>query len=198
MKAYYNQQKISSGLQNFFTKFFSLSKPHLKLISFIITGIICAESVVTSDISRKLKDDFSLVNLESIERRFRRFFLSFSAIAYTFFESFIRFVISKFSADHLDRVHISFDHMFCKDKFTILLFSLRIGKQGIPIWFRCFKGKHNPQAYSLSLIKQGISFCANLFLPKNYHIIFLADRWFPHVDILSHIQSLRLFLLYSC
>jgi len=24
-------------------------------------------------------------------------------------------------------------HMFCKDKFTILLFSLRIGKQGISL-----------------------------------------------------------------
>ena len=68
---------------------------------------------------------------------------------------------------------------------------------GIPIWFRCFKGLHNPHAYSLDLIKQGISFCHNLFSKKNYHIIFLADRWFPHVDILSHIQSLRLLLLHS-
>ncbi|MCI9040195.1 MAG: hypothetical protein HFJ29_10225 [Clostridia bacterium] len=64
MKAYYNQPKIASNLQNFF-KNFSLSKPHLKLIVFIITGMICAESVVTSDISRKLKDDFSLVSLSS-------------------------------------------------------------------------------------------------------------------------------------
>lgn len=199
MKAYYNQQKISSSLQHFFTKFFSLSKPHLKLISFIITGMICAESVVTSDISRKLKDDFSLVYLASIERRFRRFFNSFSSIAYSFFEAFIQYIISKFCVKHSGKyIHISFDHMFCKDKFTILLFSLRIGKQGIPIWFRCFKGKHNPHAYSLSLIIQGISFCSNLFLDRGYHIIFLADRWFPHTDILSHIHSLRLFLLYSC
>lgn len=116
MKAYYNQQKISSGLQNFFTKFFSLSKPHLKLISFIITGIICAESVVTSDISRKLKDDFSLVNLGSIERRFRRFFLSFSAIAYTFFESFIRFleinlaIILKSVLQEKEKASLHFDY----------------------------------------------------------------------------------------
>ena len=130
MKAYYNQQKILSSLQHFFIKFFSLSKPHLKLISCIITGMIFAESVVTSDFSRKLKDDFSLVYLASIERRFRRFFNSFSFFAYSFFEAFIKLIISKFSTKHSDNIiNISFDHMFCKDKFTILLFSLRIGKQ---------------------------------------------------------------------
>lgn len=198
MKAYYNQQNISSSFQKFFSKNFSLSKPQLKILSFIITAMISAESVVTSDISRKLKDDFSLVFLESIERRIRRFFNSFSSIAYSFFEAFIKYIISYFYVKHSNKVvHISFDHMFCKNKFTILLFSLRIGKQGIPIWFRCFKGLHNPDAYSLSLINQAISFCANLFLNKNYHIVFLADRWFPHVEILSHIQNLRLFLLHT-
>lgn len=96
MKASYNQQKISSSLQHFFTSFFSLSKPLIKSISFILTGMICAESVVTSDISRKLKDGFSLVQLESTQRRFRRFFHSFSSIAYSFFESFIKHIISRF------------------------------------------------------------------------------------------------------
>ena len=53
--------------------------------------------------------------------------------------------------------------MFCKDKFTVLLFALRIGKQGIPLWFRCFKGKKDPDAFKSDLIKEGISYCANLF-----------------------------------
>ena len=130
MKEYYNQEKISSSLMKFFQKIFNLSKPHLKNIAFIIAGMVSAESVVTSDISRKLKDDFSTVLLESVERRFRRFFNSFSSIAYLFFDAVIVHVISKFCVKHSDnKVHISFDHMFCKDKFTILLFSLRIGKQ---------------------------------------------------------------------
>ena len=130
MKRYYNQEKIASNLRNFFRKF-SLSKPHLKSLSYIIIGMISAESVVTSDISRKLKDDFSLIKLESIERRFRRFFKSFSSLAYSFYELFISHVISRFCKLHhsSSNIHISFDHMFCKDKFTILLFSLRIGKQ---------------------------------------------------------------------
>lgn len=194
MQVYYSQDKIASSLRKFFRKFSLLSKPHLKIITYIITGMISAESVVSSDISRKLKDVFSNVFLESTERRFRRFFLSFSSLAYSFFELFITHIISNFRVKHPDKnVHISFDHMFCKDKFTILLFSLRIGKQGIPIWFRCFKGKHNPNAYQLDLIKQGISFCSNLFSGKGYHVIFLADRWFTIVDILSFIQDLGCF-----
>ena len=193
MKSYYNQEKIASSLRDFFIKISSISKPHLKSISYIIIGMISAESVVTSDLSRKLKDDFSSILLESIERRFRRFFNSFSSLAYSFYDSFISYIVSKFSVKHSNTVHISFDHMFCKNKFTILLFSLRIGKQGIPIWFRCFKGLHNPDAYNLSIIKDGISFCASLFPPKNFHVVFLADRWFPHIDILSHIQSIGCF-----
>lgn len=194
MKVYYTQDKISSYFFHFFSSLSALSKPHLKLISFLITGMISAESVVSSDIARNLKGSFSLLALESIERRFRRFFKSFYPFAYSFYHAFISFVISKFSVKHSDKnIHISFDHMFCKNKFTILLFSLRIGKQGIPLWFRCFKGKYNPDAFSTHLINQGISYCANLFANKNYHIIFLADRWFSNTKILSHIQSINCF-----
>lgn len=64
---------------------------------------------------------------------------------------------------------------------------------GIPLWFRCFKSKHNSKAFSFKLINDGISFCYNLFKEKDYHVIFLADRWFPHVDILSHIESIGAF-----
>lgn len=69
MKSYYNQEKIASSFYKFFSKF-SLSKPHLKSLCYAIIGMIVAESVVTSDFSRKLKDSFSLIYLESIERRF--------------------------------------------------------------------------------------------------------------------------------
>ena len=66
------------------------------------------------------------------------------------------------------------------------------GKQGVPLWFRCFKGKHNPDSYKSDLIKEGILFCKNLF-PDDYHVLFLADRWFPHVEILSCIQNIGAF-----
>lgn len=85
-KYYYNQHIISSNFQKFF-KNFSISLPNLKSLSFFITGLLSAESVVTADVSRKLKDDFSLIQLESVERRFRRFFKSFSYFAYSFYNS---------------------------------------------------------------------------------------------------------------
>lgn len=130
MKAYYNQEKIASSLRNFFKNIFCISKPLLKSLSYIIIGMISAESVVSADIARKLKDEFSLVHIESVERRFRRFFNSFSSIAYPFYDAFIMAIISKFTVKHSDKkIHFSFDHMYCKNKFTILLFSLRIGKQ---------------------------------------------------------------------
>lgn len=199
MKFYYTQEKIASSLRIFFSNF-SISKPHLKSLSYIIIGMISAESVVTSDISRKLKDDFSSILLESVERRFRRFFKSFSEFAYSFFESFISYVISHFCGTHFAIVIFIFLLTICFVRINLpFFFSLFVlVSSGIPIWFRCFKGKHNHDSYSLDLIKQGISFTCNLFANKNYHIIYLADRWFPHVEILSHIQSLRLFLLCSC
>ena len=194
MKLYYNQDKIATNFKKFFINIFPLFKPLLNSLVFLITGMLSAESVVSSDIVRKLKDHFSSIASESAERHFRRFFRSFSSFAYSFFEVFISFIISRFTCKHSDnKIFISLDHMFCKNKFTILLFSLRIGRQGIPICFRCFKGKHNSYAYSIDLIKQGISFSANLFKDKHYHICFLADRWFPIIDILQHIQDIGCF-----
>ena len=80
--------------------------------------------------------------------------------------------------------------MYCRDKFTIFLLSLRIGKQGIPLWFRCFKGIDNPDAFRLSLINQGISYVHSLFNNKKCNLIFLADRWFNFREIMQHIDSL--------
>lgn len=80
--------------------------------------------------------------------------------------------------------------MFCKSSFTVFLLSLRIGKQGIPLFFRCFPGNNSPEAFSLSLIKEGISYVHNLFSNKNCKLIFLADRWFNFREILEHINSL--------
>ena len=67
-----------------------------------------------------------------------------------------------------------------------------LASSGIPLWFRCFKGKNNSDAYDLDLIKEGISFCKNLF-SNNSHIIFLADRWFGNVELLSFIQDIGAF-----
>ena len=55
-KLYNTQSNIARDLANFF-KFVdpNISKPHLKLIPYIILGMIHSESVVTTDIVKNLK-----------------------------------------------------------------------------------------------------------------------------------------------
>lgn len=62
---------------------------------------------------------------------------------------------------------------------------------GIPIWFRCFKGKNPADALKTSLITDGISYVKNLFRDKNCNIIFLADRWFSNCKIMKYIDSIE-------
>ena len=78
--------------------------------------------------------------------------------------------------------------MFSHDNFTIFMLSMRIGKQGIPLWF-CFKGKNNSDAFKLNVINGGISYASNLFKGK-FDLIFLADRWFNSTKLTEHINSL--------
>ena len=129
VKLYNIQSNIASDLAKFF-KFVSpnISKPHLKLIPFIILGMIQSESVVTTDIVKKLKGDFSWVNPFSTVRRLERFFNNPKFDIYSFWENIIKYVISNYKLKNKN-VYISFDHMFCRDSFTIFLVSLRIGKQ---------------------------------------------------------------------
>ena len=199
MKKLYNtQSNLASDLAKFFKNIFpTISKPHLKIIPFIILGMIQSESVVTTDIVKKLKGDFSLVSPFSTVRRLERFFYNPNFDIYSFWDSIISFVISNYKLKN-NNVYISFDHMFCRNSFTIFLISLRIGKQGIPLWFRCFKGNNDPDAFSLDLIKSGISFVHNLFQHhKNCNLIFLADRWFnfrelmQYIDDIGHIYCIR-------
>ena len=102
----------------------------------------------------------------------------------------LRFVISNYKAKHSDnRIHITFDHMFSHNNYTVFMISMRIGKQGIPLWFRCFKGKDDSDAFKLSLLKDGISYVSSLF-DSSFNLIFLADRWFNDTSLMSHIDSL--------
>lgn len=191
MKSLYNTQ---ASLARDLTKFFknaspAISKPHLKIIPYIILGMIQSESVVTSDIVKKLKGDFALVSPSSSIRRLERFFNNLKFDVYSFYDSIISSIISNYKPKNKN-IYLSFDHMFSRNSFTIFLLSLRIGKQGIPLFFRCFKGVNESNAFSLSLMKESISYAHNLFKDKKYNLIFLADRWFNFRDIMQHIDSL--------
>lgn len=160
--------------------------------------MILSESSVSSDIAKELKDEFSLIQLDSINKRIKRLFNNKFFDPYVFYDKIIKFVISTYKKKHADkRVHIVFDHMFSHDNFTVFMISMRIGKQGIPLWFRCFSGKNHSDAFKLDTIKDGITYVSNLFDDK-FDLIFLADRWFnstklmEHIDTLGHTYCLRL------
>ena len=57
-KLYNTQKNIARDLAKFFKKVSSITKPQLKIIPYIILGMIESESVVTADIVKKLKGNF--------------------------------------------------------------------------------------------------------------------------------------------
>ena len=79
--------------------------------------------------------------------------------------------------------------MFSRNNYTVFMITMRIDKQGIPLWFRCFKGNECHEAFQEELIKTGISYVSELF-NNNFELIFLADRWFNSTGIMEHINFL--------
>ena len=79
--------------------------------------------------------------------------------------------------------------MFSHDNYTVFMISMRIGKIGIPLWFRCFKGKDSEEAFNEELLKEGISYVSSLF-DTSFDLIFSGDRWFNSTSLLDFIASL--------
>lgn len=142
-KVYNTQKEIASKISEFLLHCIpNIRKTQLKIIPFIIIGIILSESCVASDIAKNLKDEFSIVQHESVIRRITRFFTNKLFNPYLFYDKIIKHVISNYKKKHNDkRVHIIFDHMFSHDNYSVFMITMRIGKSGIPLWFRSFKGK---------------------------------------------------------
>ncbi len=188
-KVYNTQNDIASEIKDFLLKSNpNIRKTQLKIIPFISLGMILSQSSVASSIASFLKDDFSLVQHDSVTRRIKRLFKNKLFDPYSFYDSIIRYIISNYKPKHEDkRVHITFDHMFSHDNYTVFMITMRLGKQGIPLWFRCFND--NPSAFDESLLKEGISYVSSLF-DSSFNLIFLADRWFNSISLLQHIDSL--------
>ena len=164
-KSYNNQKENASKINEFLKKVFpDIRKTQLNIIPYIVLGIINSESIVASDISKKLNNEFSLVKNSS--------------------------VIKNYKKKHSDKiVHIVFDHMYSHDNYTIFMITMRIGKQGIPLWFRCFKGNNDSKAFKEDLLKSGIKYVSLLF-DNDYDLYYLADRWFSSTSLLEYINSL--------
>ena len=189
---YNNQNDFATKIKNFLKKVDpTIRLTQLKIIPFIVLGIILSESSVKSDIAKNLKEEFSLIQLSSVIKRISRFFKNKLFNPYSFYDKIIRYIISNYKKKHTydKRVHIIIDHMFSHDNFTVFMITMRIGKQCIPLWFRCFKGNNDSDAFHESLIIQGINYVSSLF-NNDFDLIFLADRWFNSTSLMKHINTL--------
>ena len=168
----------------------NIRKTQLNIIPYIIFGMINSESSVSFDIVKNLKGRFSSVQLDSSIKRIKRLYNNKFFDPYAFFDKAIRHILSSYKKKHSDkRVHIVFDHMFSHDNYVVFMITMRIGSQGIPLWFRAFKSKNSNEAFDEELLKEGISYVSNLF-GDDYDLIFLADRWFNSTSLLQHISDL--------
>lgn len=193
-KVYNDFNFIANNFRNFISSSCpSLSKPCLNIMPEVLTAMTSSLSSNTSKIALSCKGSkFDFIQSDSVNRRIRRFFNNLNYNPYDIFDSIIKHIISKFSCKHSDnRVHIVFDHMYKSEDFVTLMFTLRLGKKSIPLWFRSFDGGHsNKEALKESLIMEGIKYVSDLFSNKNYNLIFLADRWFNSASLLNYIDSL--------
>ena len=145
-KLYNTQADFASTFNEFLINYVPfLRKTQLNILPHIIWGIINSESSVAFDIAKHIKgSNFDNIQFDSKVKRIRRFFNNDLFEPLFFYDSLIRHVIANYKKKHKDnRVHIIFDHMFSHNNYSVFMISMRVGKQGIPLWFRCFKGKDN-------------------------------------------------------
>lgn len=92
MKKLYNtQEEITTKIKEILLEIFpNIGKTQLKIIPFIIFGMIIAESSSASKIAVKLKDDFCKVQIDSTIKRIRRFFTNKLFNLYEFYDKIIR------------------------------------------------------------------------------------------------------------
>lgn len=187
-----SNKKTKSNLRIFLENSVNdIRKTQLNIIPYIMFGMIQAESCSAPDIAKVLKKDFSLIQYSSVVKRINRFWKNNLFNPYSFYHDIIFNVLSTYKKKHNDkRVHITFDHMFSHDNYTVFMISMRIGTQGIPLWFKCFKDSNNKEAFRLDTLKEGILEVSNLFKNTDLELIFLADRWFCSTELLEFIDKL--------
>lgn len=200
-KLYNTQEDFAINFNKFVLNIYpKVRKTQLNILPYILFGMTKAESSVASDIARELEDKFGFVQHDSNAKRIRRFYNNKLFYPEIFYKELIIKVIITYKKKHKDkRIHISFDHMFSHDNYIVLMFTMRIGNQGIPIWFRAFKQEYLNKEESLekggtiafneSLIIQGIREVSAIF-DEEFELIFLADRWFNSEKILQEIEKL--------
>lgn len=165
----------------------------LKFLPLVSLTIASKESVIISDLASFIAPKLN-IHFDSASRKLNRFFSNTNFDFIFFYHLLISKLISTYKIKHPDkRVHIIFDHENIEKKFTVLMFTLKIGKQSIPLWFRVFKYL-DKEAYTYSIFTEAISYCHSLIksVEPDAKIIFLADRfWGNHFKLMNFIKALN-------
>lgn len=204
-KLYNDYTTVVNKFRSYFSNF-SSSKTLLNFLPLLFISLIYAESPTFSKISLSLfQHSNSNIHLDSITKRISRTLHNHNFSFHSIFDSIVMDCLSRYKLSHYDsNIHVSFDHMFVKNNFTVLMFTLRIGKQGIPIYFKLFNGAnldYKGEAFKSRYIKDGITYCHNLIKSSipNANIIFLADRWFGNLfPLMQFIHSLGDTFVFRC
>ncbi|MBC8589939.1 IS4 family transposase [Wansuia hejianensis] len=185
-----NQEYITTELEKILYEILPITTKRLKNLIYIIIGIILSKSVVISDISEKLKDDFTDATEESKIKRIYRFFKNSPINPDYLYSFFIEEVIKKYvKRSNNNKLIIIFDHTTLDDRFLILKFSLKVGKRAIPLWYKIFEYNEKGNK-SFEHIKQGITELNEIFNSYDYKVILLADRGFKSIDLFKFIDRL--------
>lgn len=195
-KVYYNSFPLSTLYSNIFSHFISscnfFSLNFLKFLPILSLAMAQKESIIFSDLASFIAPSLGIKH-SSAQKRILRFLSNPNYDFNFFYSKFISYIFSSFKIKHPDKkCSLSMDHMFIAHKFTILMISLKIGKQSIPLWFKVFD-YHDSNAFSFSTFTDGINFCYNLIKSIDPHadIAFLADRfWGTHFKLMEYIKSL--------
>jgi len=184
----------------------SLTKNQRNFLSDFFSSLLSSNSINFDKIALNLTNKYSDINFDSILKRISRFLNNNNNVFHSLFDKTIKHIFSKYKIKHDDnRVFISFDHMYVRNKFTIFMLSLKIGKQGIPIYFSSFEGKGKDgfdNAFKLKEIKTALLHAHNLFksINPNIQIVFLADRWFGNFFTLFNYinNTLKDYFVFRC
>ena len=200
IKLYNTEDYFVNNFKNYFSKLdYHLSLPKLNILSHFIPAIVNAENITTLDISKVFNSNNDILNIDSIKKKLWRFLNNPTFKGIELFNSFIKSVINDINVLKHNKLFVCFDHMFVRNNFVVLMFSLKINNQSIPIYFKCDKTKSNrhheideltkKNLFSKKVIFDAIDKVINLLAPLNSQIIFLADRWFCNLKLMKHIHD---------
>lgn len=201
-KLYNTYEDVSIGLKEFFNKIdYKIYKPQLNTLTNILISIVNTEDITTHDISKAFNKDIynDSFNLESVEKKIWRFLNNDGFEGIELFNSAIKEIINNMGVLKHDKLVVIFDHTYVRNNFVVLMFSLKVGSQGIPLYFKCDKTKSNRHReidelnkkclFSEKVIFDAIDHVIELLKPLNQKLTFLADRWFCNLKLMKHIDD---------